>query len=63
MNARPEYPDFSCIRSHIERAEAERSYEVGYAVADALIAAGGLLRRFAAAMLRRPGRSPATSIW
>lgn len=40
-----DYPEFSSIRSHLERAEAQRHYQLGYALADALIAAGHLLRR------------------
>jgi hypothetical protein len=40
-----DYPDFSHIRSHIQRAEAQRHYQLGYALADALIATGQWLRR------------------
>jgi hypothetical protein len=40
-----DYPEFSSIRSHLERVEAQRYYQYGYALADALIATGHFLRR------------------
>jgi hypothetical protein len=40
-----DYPEFSNIRSHLDRVEAERHYQLGYALADALVAGGHLLRR------------------
>lgn len=45
MDRRPDYPEFSSIRSHLERAEADRGVEIGYALADALIDAGEYLSR------------------
>jgi hypothetical protein len=45
MNRKPEYPEFSSIRSHVERADAMRSMEIGYALADALVDAGDFLGR------------------
>jgi len=42
---KPEYPEFSNIRSHVERADAMRSVEIGYALADALVDAGTFLGR------------------
>ncbi len=40
-----EAPDFSAIRSPMERAEAERGYEVGVAIGEGLYAAGEALAR------------------
>jgi hypothetical protein len=45
MDRRPHYPEFSSIRSHLDRAEADRGVEIGYLLADALIDAGDALRR------------------
>jgi hypothetical protein len=45
MDSRYDYPQFSNIRSHIQRAEAQRHVEIGYALADALMDAGDFLRR------------------
>ena len=45
MDRRPHYPEYSSIRSHLDRAEADRGVEIGYALADALIDAGDYLRR------------------
>jgi hypothetical protein len=50
MNGRPEYPEFSSIRSHVQRADAMRSFEIGYALADALLDAGDFLRRAVSAL-------------
>jgi hypothetical protein len=51
MSSRHDYPEYSNIRSHIERAEAQRQVEIGYALADALIDAGDFLRRGVASRL------------
>jgi hypothetical protein len=51
MSSRHDYPEYSNIRSHVERAEAQRQVEIGYALADALIDAGDFLRRGMAGML------------
>jgi hypothetical protein len=45
MDKYPDYPEFSNIRSHLERAEARRHLEIGYALADALVDAGEFLGR------------------
>jgi len=45
MDRIPHYPEFSSIRSHVDRAAADRGVEIGYALADALIDAGEYLRR------------------
>jgi hypothetical protein len=45
MDPRDQYPEFSNIRSHLERIQAQHDYRWGHALADALVAAGGLLRR------------------
>ena len=51
-------PDFSFIRSPSERAQAQRSYEVGIELADGLYAVGVALQRtiesIAAGLRRRP---------
>jgi hypothetical protein len=44
-SGKPEYPEFSNIRSHLVRAEAKHGLEVGYALADALMDAGEYLGR------------------
>jgi hypothetical protein len=51
MGSKYDYPEFSNIRSHLQRAEAQRDLEYGYALADALIDAGDFLRRGVAGML------------
>jgi hypothetical protein len=45
MSSRHDYPEYSNIRSHVERAEAQRQVEIGYALADALTDAGEFLAR------------------
>jgi hypothetical protein len=40
-----DYPEFSNIRSHIERVEAQRHFRAGIALAGFLIAAGRMLQR------------------
>jgi hypothetical protein len=45
MGYKHDYPEFSNIRSHLQRAEARRGLEVGYALADALIDAGEYMGR------------------
>lgn len=47
MGSKHDYPEFSNIRSHLERVEAQRSVEIGYALADALADAGDFLGRAA----------------
>jgi hypothetical protein len=51
MGSKHDYPEFSNIRSHVQRVEAQRDLEYGYALADALIDAGDFLRRGVAGML------------
>lgn len=58
MKARPEAPDFSLIRSPMRRAEAERGYEVGLAIADGLYAAGSALSRAIDGIARTVARKP-----
>lgn len=50
MGHKHDYPDFSSIRSHLHRAQAQRHYDIGYALADALVDAGDFLRRGFAAI-------------
>lgn len=45
MRAQREAPDFSSIRSPMERAEAERAHEMGLALGDGLYAVGDALSR------------------
>lgn len=45
MRNRNEAPDFSSIRSPLERAEAQRGYEMGIAIGDGLYAVGEALGR------------------
>jgi hypothetical protein len=64
MSRRPDYPEFDNIRSHIQRADAQRSVATGVIIAETLLLAGDMLRRAAAvllaparaAMKRRPAR-------
>lgn len=64
MTRRLDYPEFNNIRSHIERADAQRSFATGVVLAEALLLAGDMLRRTASALLapvraamkRRPAR-------
>ena len=58
MRATRETPDFSFIRSPADRAEAERGYELGIAIADGLYAAGGVLQRAIAGVTRTVARKP-----
>jgi hypothetical protein len=45
MNGKHDYPEFSNIRSHLERTNARHDLELGYALADALVDAGEYLGR------------------
>ena len=54
-------PDFSFISSPSERAQAQRSYEVGYALADGLYAVGAALQRSIASVARTLARKPAAN--
>lgn len=58
MKANNTTPDFSFIRSPIERAEAERGYEMGIAIADGLYAAADALQRAIASVGRTVARKP-----
>lgn len=58
MKARQDMPDFSLIRSPLQRAEAEHSYEVGAAIADGLYAAGNALTRAIDGIARTVARKP-----
>jgi hypothetical protein len=58
VNANNQRPDFSFIRSPFQRAEAERSYEMGIAIADGLYAASEALGRAIAAIARTVSRKP-----
>lgn len=51
-------PDFSFIRSPMERAQAQRSYEMGLVLADGLYAAGEALQRSIAGIARTFSRKP-----
>ena len=55
-------PDFSFIRSASERAEAQRGYEMGLAIADGLYAAGDALQRAIASVGRTVARKPLARI-
>jgi hypothetical protein len=56
MSLKHEYPEFSSIRNHLERAEAQRSMQIGYAIADALLAIGTFARQWVSA-------TPAGAAW
>lgn len=58
MRAQREAPDFSSIRSPMERAEAERSYEMGLAIGDGMYAVGAGLSRAIAGIARTLTRKP-----
>lgn len=60
MTTKRDYPDFSSIRSPMERAEAERGYEVGVAIADGLYAVGEALGRAIDGVSRVVSRKPIT---
>ena len=62
MKATREIPDFSFIRSPADRAEAERGYEIGLAIADGLYAAGDVLQRAIASVSRTVARKPLANI-
>ena len=62
MKATRETPDFSFIRSPAERAEAERGYEIGVAIADGLYAASEALQRAIAGVSRTVARKPLANI-
>ena len=62
MKATRETPDFSFIRSPADRAEAERGYELGIAIADGLFATGEALQRAIAAVSRTVARKPLANI-
>lgn len=62
MQATREKPDFSFIRSPAERAEAERGYELGVAIADGLYSASEALQRAIAGISRIVSRKPLANI-
>ena len=45
MSFRKEYPDFAPVERHIRRAHAERAVAIADALADAILAAMGVIRR------------------
>ena len=45
MTTEREQPDFSFIRSESERSHAQRSYEIGCDLADAIVDVGDIVRR------------------
>ncbi len=53
MRTPKDYPDFSAIRSPLERAEARRGYELGLQIGEALARLNGWLGRLTASMSRR----------
>jgi hypothetical protein len=59
-----DYPEFSRIRSHIERANAQRSVVIGYAIAEAIIATSAFIGRCSSAIFggaaRRKAGEPVT---
>ena len=57
-NTNTNHPDFSFIRSPSERAEAERGYAMGIAIADGLYAVGDALERAIAGVSRTVSRKP-----
>lgn len=63
MNFNEQFPEYRPIAEHIRRARVQKSVLLAHRIAEALMGAGRALKRLAAASLRRPGRSPATSIW
>ena len=58
MRADNNRPDFSFIRSAMERAEAERGYDMGLAIADGLYAVSEGLGRAIAGIVRTVSRKP-----
>lgn len=58
MRAQREAPDFSSIRSPMERAEAERSYEMGLTIGSGMYAVGDALSRAIDGIARTLTRKP-----
>lgn len=53
-------PDFSFIRSATQRADAERSYEIGCDIADAVIDVSAIVSRALDRVARTVSRKPIT---
>lgn len=53
-------PDFSFIRSAMDRAEAERSYETGVALAEGIYSVSAALGRAISGIARTVSRKPIT---
>ena len=58
MRVQREAPDFSSIRSPMERAEAERAYEMGLAIGEGLYAVGDALGRAIDGIAHNLARKP-----
>ena len=58
MKTNNDRPDFSFIRSASQRAEAERSYDSGIAIAEGIYAVSDALGRAVAAVVRTASRKP-----
>jgi hypothetical protein len=63
MNFNEQFPEYQPIAEHIRRARVQKSVRLAHRIAEALMSVGRAVKHLAAASLRRPGRSPATSIW
>ena len=59
-NTRTDMPDFSFIRSNLDRAEAEWSYKTGVALADGLYNVSQALGRAISSIARTVSRKPIT---
>jgi hypothetical protein len=62
MSFKTDFPEYESLAIHIRHAHAERSVYLGYVIADRIIAVSHFIKRIVLGALRRPGRSPATSI-
>jgi hypothetical protein len=58
MSFKSRYPDFAAIERQVRQARAERAVAIATACADAIMAAGRVLRRLAAAAAPALKRGP-----
>lgn len=62
MSFKEDFPEYGAIAEHIRHADAENSVYAARRIADAVMGAARFVKRLAVAVVRRPGRRPATSI-
>ena len=62
MSFKTDFPEYGAIAEHIRHANAENSVYAARNIADAVMGAARFVKRMAFAVVRRPGRSPATSL-